>query len=71
MTLEEIDNNMFQMMGEMEPSIPNTKLIKKRDAIIDPLTGERIPKEVARVKPEKKERIKSKKELKREREQTK
>lgn len=57
---------MLQMLGELEPTAPNARH-KKRESLIDSVTGERIPRQ--RLKPEKRERVKSKKEIKRERDE--
>lgn len=54
---------MLQMMGEYEPSVPNTRRQKQRATRVDPETGERLQK----PKTERKERVKTKKELQRER----
>ena len=49
----------------MEPTAPTSRN-RKRETLIDPKTGERLQ---PRVKPEKRQRIKTKKELKRERDE--
>lgn len=59
---------MMEMLGEMEPTVPNTRRQKQTESKINPVTGERIPRYEARQKPVKKERVKSKKEIKKERE---
>jgi len=45
---KEIDDNMLQMFGEMEPTVPNKKRIKESEAKINPVTGEKIPRFEAR-----------------------
>lgn len=59
---------MMEMLGEMEPTVPNTRRKNQTESKINPVTGERIPRHEVRHKPVKKEREKSKKELKKERE---
>ena len=48
MSLKEIDDNMTAMLGELEPNVPNVRKKNARDAVISPITGERIPKAEAR-----------------------
>jgi hypothetical protein len=48
MSPKEIDNNMMEMLGEMEPTVPNKKRQKETEAKINPVTGEKISRFEAR-----------------------
>ena len=48
MSPKEIDNNMMEMLGEMEPTVPNKKRQKETEAKINPVTGEKLSRFEAR-----------------------